>query len=252
MSLLTDLVASYALDEASGDALDAHASKTLTETSGLIGAATGKVSGARDYERGDTEYHFRADSAFSLTGDFTVSVWLKPESVASGDGTYGAGGCSHMTGDQAGDWWISVNSAGDIVCVHFDIAGENVAGRMTTDTAYATNGAWTHVVFRLFGSTYTIWVDGVSRAFTAETTDSAWSDLGGFSIGWQYDGGGAYRWDGLVDQLDVWSRALTDGEIGEVNNAGAGLAYADFGEGGGEESAIAVIVVHLNRLRRAG
>lgn len=49
MAIIDNLVSYWKLDEASGNALDAHGSNTLIETSGAIAAAGGKINGARDF-----------------------------------------------------------------------------------------------------------------------------------------------------------------------------------------------------------
>ncbi len=34
-----------------------------------------------------------------------------------------------------------------------------------------------------------------------------------------------YRWDGLIDEIGIWDRALTDDEISDLYNDGEGLPY---------------------------
>ena len=79
MSLLTDLVSYWKLDEASGDALDSHGTNNLT-VNGSIGTAAGKIGSARDLESsGSDQYFSLADNASLSTGDidFSVAGWVK-------------------------------------------------------------------------------------------------------------------------------------------------------------------------------
>ena len=54
---------------------------TLTDTN-TVGATTGKVSGARDFELSNSEYFTIADNAALSVGDvaFTVAAWVNLES----------------------------------------------------------------------------------------------------------------------------------------------------------------------------
>lgn len=74
--------AQWKADEASGSLIDAVAAQDAVETSGTIAAATGKVSGARDYELGDTEYFEATHNSVLQTGDvpFAMSFWVHAES----------------------------------------------------------------------------------------------------------------------------------------------------------------------------
>jgi hypothetical protein len=226
MAVIDNLVAYYSLGEASGDALDAHASKTATENNGAIASTTGKVGNARDFEQGSTQFFQRTDSDFLQTGDFTIQAWVKPEALAGNTGGYGAGILSHMSSETAGDWWLAVDSTGAVAFAHFATGGANAAGLHFTDaSSLLADATWAHIVARRSSGTYTIWVDGVSRAFSNISTASGWGTLG-FSIGRQYTSGG-YLWDGLIDEAAVWSAAKSDADIAWLYNSGAGRSYAD-------------------------
>jgi hypothetical protein len=224
MAVITDMVEYYSLDEASGNALGAHASKTATDTN-TVTAGTGKVSGARDFEQSSSQYFTRSDSAFTFTGDFTVSVWVKPESLLSNAGGYGAGIASQMTSDSAGDWWVSADVDGAVVFAHWGNSGADTNGRRTTGASKLSNGNWAHVVCRNSGGTFTVWVNGVSESLTEDSTASGWGTQG-FSIGRQYTGG-TYHFDGLIDELGIWGAAKSNDDIAWLYNSGSGRSYAD-------------------------
>src|SRR5690606_38146388 len=106
MALTDDLISYWKLDEASGNAVDAHGSNTLTETSGTIDAATGKINGGRDFEAIDTEYFTCADNAGLSAGDvdFTIAGWVNLESSA-----FGAIASKHNGTTAAGSEWTLVH-----------------------------------------------------------------------------------------------------------------------------------------------
>src|SRR5262245_41342588 len=86
MAVITSLVAYYSLDESSGDAIDAHGTNTCTDNN-TVGAATGKVAGCRDFERGNAEWFNHASNASLVTGDidFTIAAWVQLESKGSAE-----------------------------------------------------------------------------------------------------------------------------------------------------------------------
>jgi hypothetical protein len=70
------VVAAYALDEASGNAVEQVNGYDATETGGTIASAAGKLGNARDFEAVDTEWFQRADNADLSVGniDFMARV----------------------------------------------------------------------------------------------------------------------------------------------------------------------------------
>jgi len=66
-------------------------------------------------------------------------------------------------------------------------------------------------------------------ALTAAHTTGCQDGTNNFLIG-AIHGGGDYM-DGLVDEVGIWNKVLTSGEITDLYNSGSGLAYP-FGEGG--------------------
>lgn len=220
-SLLDFLVAYYPLDEPSGSALDAHGSKDLTE-SGTVGAAAGKVAGARDFEDGGSDHFGRADGAFSFQGDFTAACWIRPETL-SGAPPEGRGVVGYMSGDNAGDWWLSARSDGALVFGHLANAAPDADGARRTAAGKVSDGVWAHVAVRKSGGAFAVFVNGTEVGWTGFSTGSGWADVG-FSVGRQYTGT-SYDWDGLIDEVGVWSRALSDAEVAQLYNSGAGLGY---------------------------
>ena len=56
MALIDSLGGYWKMDEASGDALDSHGSNNLTDNDTVAASTDGKINGARDFEKGFSEY----------------------------------------------------------------------------------------------------------------------------------------------------------------------------------------------------
>lgn len=230
MVLTDDLIAYYRLQEASGMRADSHtAARHLTDHNST-GQALGKIDQAAAFTRASNMYLDLADSAFSLTTDFTISAWVYREGTGA-DSTFGAGVACYRTGETVGDWVLGVNDDGAVIFSHW-ITGvaANVSQHTTTATGLSTLETWDHILVRRAGTTYTIWTDGVSRAFTNGDPASGWGTLQ-FSIGRHYISG-TYTWNGRIDCVGVWARALTDAEIA-VLASGVEYPWSEPGGGGG-------------------
>ena len=88
MSLLTDLISYWPLNEASGSALDSHGANGLALGVDPVGSGVGKVyATARDLEvSSDTQYFTIASNASLQTGDinFSAAVWFLVEDFTAG------------------------------------------------------------------------------------------------------------------------------------------------------------------------
>ena len=221
MALTDNLVSYWKLDEASGDALDAHGSSTLTEHgTGGVGSAAGVISNARDFESSDSDYFDHADSTDLSAGDidFTFAAWVKLESDAAS-----------MTVLAKGDWnangeysfrWNSYTWAFE-VCSGSGFAGYTLLTEHTID--YVT-GAWYYVVF---------WHDSVNNLIgisannatpvTTSYSGGVYDGSGAFNLGRQL--GNGRHMDGLIDEVGFWKRVLTSQERTDLYSSGAGLAY---------------------------
>lgn len=223
MPLITSLISYWKLNESSGDAVDSHGTNTLTETSGTIAAATGKITGARDFELGDTEYFTRADNAALSTGDidFTVAAWVWMESKPATDMTIMA---KHNATIAGSEYQLIWNAAGDRFLLETLRAPATATAVTANNFGAPSTGTWYHVVG---------WHDSVNNitgisvnAGTANTTafsggcnDSTTAfTIGAGSTGVSY-------WDGLICEAGFWKKVLTSTERTSLYRGGTGLAY---------------------------
>lgn len=233
MALIDDLVSSWELDEASGNALDSHGSSPLTETGGTIGTGTGLVySTARDFESADTECFERADSAALSTGDidFTIEAWVNAETL-SGDHQI-------VTKDaRAGNIEYALKSEPSQsqqfrLYVSSDGGFGGFVGVVATNFGPPSTGTWYQVI---------AWHDAANNeigiavnAGTANTQAHSGGVLDAnspFRIGAL--GNDTEYWDGLIGPVRFWKRVLSSAERTELYNGGAGRDYAYISGGGG-------------------
>jgi hypothetical protein len=231
MSLSDNLIAYWSLDEASGNAIDAHSTNDLTETGGTITSTTGNVGNCRAFLTADTEYFELADNAALSTGDidFTVAFWFK---ILSGTiATFPL---------YLGKW--SATAAQKEHCIYQDTNANRltaVFGHSTSTTNLVANNFGALSTDTWYFATY--WHDSVNNqigiAVNAGTADTAAHSAG------INDGSGSFRLghadgetnglDGFLDEVGFWKRVLSSAERTELYNGGSGRDYAYITAGGG-------------------
>lgn len=220
---MINLISHWKLDEASGNALDSHGSNELTETSGTIGTAAGKVGNARDLEAGDTEYFSIADNDDLSTGDvaFTLGGWVNLESKGAARiiASKGAGPVSDANTEfqlfysAASDRFAFAvaNGTADVVVVATDF------GSPSTSTWYFVLGWHDPVANKIYIS--------VNNSTPAETALATGVNAGNADFVLGASPLQSLYWDGLIDEFSFWKRVLTADERTRLYNGGTGLAY---------------------------
>ena len=179
---------------------------------GLLG--TGLYFDHLDYIEIDDEAHFDGTAEA-----FTVSCWVRHNWVwgQGGNDEFVTKGNKHQNGWTLGraydaDW------------------GKTSANNQDVETsALANPGVWIHVVSRYDGNTLSLHVDGDEKA--AENIGPMSPNNVPVYIGCGADmdgnpsGSGPVwgRYKGWIDEVAVWDRALTDPEIDQLYNNGAGM-----------------------------
>jgi len=168
------------------------------------------LDGAQDYITLGT------DAAFNLTGDHSIEMWVKTSSAArrglfhrlENGGAYP--GYNFELGGFAG-------AAGQLAYYN-----GNTGWKYGTSTNVINNGSWHHIVIVVdadVGGTF--YKDGVADGDWADTTSGPPS-AGAIAaeIGRSYAGGNFFL--GALDEVRVYSKALSAGEVTAHYNAGAG------------------------------
>lgn len=221
MALTDQLISYWKLDEASGNAVDAHGSSPLTDVNG-VGSAAGKIGTARDFEADSSQSLTAADSPALSTGDidFTVACWVMLESVGA-DRVIAA----KRSSSTVSEWVLRYGTSSQRfqILVH-DSGGTQIGAATASNFGALSVGVWYYVV---------AWHDSVNNQVgisvngtvnTAATTGAPSDTAGVFRVG-AMNVSAVNFWDGLIDALGFWKRVLTSQERSDLYNSGNGLAY---------------------------
>lgn len=217
--LLTDLVAHWKMNEASGIRADSHGANDLTDNN-TVGSGAGKIDGAADFEDGNSEYLSIADNpTIRLGADsaFTVAAWVFMETSLNN--------AILTKEDGAGGYEFRLWHRNTTSTFRFDVSNGTTATEVSLSGG-ASDGTWylilawhdpanDKICIQVNGGT----VDEVS--WTGGTLGGS----GNLIIGAQ---NGVWFWDGLIDSVSIWKRVLTSTERTDLYNGGAGLDYESF------------------------
>lgn len=216
MAIIDGLQSYWKLDEASGDAIDAHGSNDLTNTNVTYGE-TGKINDCYGYDGDDTSI----GDAIGDIDNISWSCWAQTtnnelQQVVTADSNDVA------TVRIVGPSWESYLPS---FVVYIGASWYAVSGN-----AQLSTNTWYHLVGTYDGETVKMYINGTLQ--TDQNTDPSadCNVLGNAHLGvhantWSHD------LQGLLDEVGVWNRALTQAEVTELYNSGNGLAYP-FAAGG--------------------
>lgn len=223
MALTDNLVSYWKMDEASGNRADAHGANTLTDNN-TVGAATGIINNAADFELSSSESLSILDvtqSGLDLAGDMTISMWIKPESMT------GSHGLVTKFRDLAG------NKSYRLHCTTTDIALTLTSNGTTETSAIWTftlsAGTWYHLVlvYTASAGSATLYVNNTSQGAKTGLSTSVFNSVSVFRLGSRSSALDVAEqfFDGLMDEVGIWSRTLSSTEVATLYGGGAGLAY---------------------------
>lgn len=157
---------------------------------------------------GGSQYVFNSNLVQALSGDMTVSCWVRYTTTA--------GAALDLT--DSGSAGLQIREDGTLGRLGWVNAGGPSTALYTTWSLHL-DGRWHHVAYVREGTTYRMYVD---NRFVGE--------CGGTVVGYTKlfagkNSAGTY-WVGKMDDLRIYNRALTWGEVGSLK-AGEGMGYVD-------------------------
>ena len=204
MALATNLVSYYKLDNTS----DSVGSNTLTNNNSVTFVA-GKIGNGANFVSASYQYFSNAPTPNTGAGAFTISTWLKTSSSPTVNPIYDFGTRNtnqnfdlyiNSTGKLTGNFWTGVGIAQSSTTVN---TGNWVFGTVTYDGTYTR-----------------IYVNGILEGTSTANTANIVANL--HVIG--NDGGTTY-YNGMLDEMGIWNRALSADEVSQLFNSGRGNAY---------------------------
>lgn len=227
--LLTGIQAYWKLDEASGNAIDAHASYDGTQWNTPTLNQTGKIGTSWLFANASDEgaYCGTVIGDFGIN-DFSISLWFYLTSQP-GDGTAFATAGKYQ--GAAPQWYVGVS--GSATTTHYPMVYERLSATAHTalDTTDCQINTWYHFVATFNRDGYVnIYINGTQQGTPLDISASSAVDMNNtenFLIGGRILSD-SRSFDGRIDEVGIWYRVLTQTDINFLYNSGNGLGYDDF------------------------
>jgi Concanavalin A-like lectin/glucanases superfamily/Bacterial Ig-like domain/Bacterial Ig domain len=208
----TGLVASYSFDEGSGtSALDSSGNgKTATVVGATWGA--GRFGSGLTFDGVNDRVDLPGLGTFYDSG-FTLEAWVNKQGAKTDVATVG----TWVGGTQNGGPMLWVHNA---VGRHYLTLYKAGAGYLDSGSSPAV-GQWQHLAATYDGATARFYVNGgetANRAHVGNVGDSNTWRIGAYGPG----PGGFF--DGIIDEVRVYNRAISAAEVQEDMNTGVGPA----------------------------
>lgn len=186
------------------DLTDTNGGADLSLVNTPVFTSSGKIGGAYDFEDADLD-GMSFTSNLNPTGPFTISLWVKPESISVSD--------LYVKTNVGMLWLYSDNRMYTFTCAGSS-SGTRYGGNSFNTATKPSIGVWTHIVWSspTRGGTQTIYKNNVS--YTSSTSaDGTCSGYVG-RLGLETTNTNPY--DGLIDEVYIWNRTLNASEISEI------------------------------------
>lgn len=227
MALTDQLVAYYKLDESSGNPVDSSGNGYTLTNNNTVAFATGKINNGADFGSANSSKWFNNNGLHGFTSALnavSLSCWVNI-TTAPGTGEVQQFVQSFIGEVSGGDWKIFYLDAAGVKKLYIQNDGGGSSAYNTT----LTTGTWYHLVLTFSGvnaaGSSKLYLNGaeVISANLYGTIDySPYTDV--FAVGSSRNGSSNFT-KGLIDEIGMWSRALSSTEVTSLYNSGSGLTY---------------------------
>ena len=208
MALTDNIVSYWKLD---GNSNDSAGSYNGTDTSITYGTDYGKIGQGAKFDATTDKIAF---SDWQLgTNNFSISFWFNPTSRTV---NYYYIDVKKSTSPSV--YWGIYTGAGATTKIRLN--HYQSSDNYWDSTGTFSTGTWYHLVYTRDGDTMKLYING---SYDSQKTGYSTRDFNGTNF--QYLGGYSKSENFYLDEVGVWSRALTTDEITALYNSGNGLTY---------------------------
>ncbi|MCK5018400.1 MAG: LamG domain-containing protein [Candidatus Peribacteraceae bacterium] len=213
-----DLVSVWDLDETSGtDVFDEHSSNDGVRTASILQNITTVTNITPGYQgAGSSSERVDIPTFNFLSGDFSVSLWTNASGSSTARGFFNK---RQVLSPNVGFVIIYDSDGFANLVIDEGATATNIAGTSSID------GGQHHIVATRDGGTITLYVNNVNEnSDTGLTTDLDNSN----ELKFFNNRINTAIYDGTLDQVAIWTKALSTEEISALYNSGNGLNYTNW------------------------
>jgi len=234
-NVMQGLVGYWPLDEGSGtiahDASGNGHNGTLDNGPEWVTGADAKMgTGALLFDGTDDRVSIDSFDVVGGSG-ITIACWFKASNLDTPGNDPRM--VSKATGGASDAHWFMLSSSrvGDQKVLRFRLKTDGATGEIKADPEGSIElDVWIHAALTWDGSTMLIYKNGAQVGTLAKVGELTVDPDVNMAIGNQPDGAENRPFDGIIDDIAIWNRALTQTEIGEVMASGVPAAVEPDGK----------------------
>lgn len=214
------LVGWWKFDEEDGTvAIDSSGHDRHGTLTGSVARVDGLFGRALDFEHGNADDAVVVPAFDLPEGGISMTAWIRPESFSQHDARIIEKASGVASANDA--WWmLGSNSSGSNYVLRFRLKTNDDRDSTTLLAAsgHLSAGEWAHTAATWDGTNMFLYKDGeqVGQSGKGGTAVAANPDLD-MTIGNSIVGGAGLRaWDGLIDDVRVYNKALTFNDLDQV------------------------------------
>jgi len=217
MSLLTNLVSYYKME---GNSNDSVGSNNGTDSSISYSNSYGKINQGASFSGILSKINFGNVMGSTFTSAHTINMWVKPTSFSTAIGLLAK---TDLNIPNPID--TAINNTNNII--YYLGNGTATINNINTTSAGLSLDTYYMITFVYSGSGgYTgmsIYLNGSTATTTGNTNGSISDSSNNLMLGQRSDN--TRNSNAQIDEVGVWSRALSGTEVSELYNSGTGLSY---------------------------
>jgi len=226
--LLDGLVSYWKFDETTGTtASDSHGSNDGTLSNSRIFGTDGKINKGADFTKGDDDISFGSGVGIGGANARSFGFWFNVNTI----GTPLLGGWGDTTSNDA-SFYIMLDSGmsgyPNVLMLNVNSPTYHLATRFKPD-----EDTWYYVIVSYDGTTIKIYIDGVEQQLYRHDTGATITgqytlntNTGAMYLGKRSPNVFSERhFDGLIDEVAIYDRALSEDEIEALYFNGTGIQY---------------------------
>ncbi len=157
--------------------------------------------------------------ALDVSGQqLSIAVWFKVDDFGIPDARLISKATSTAEADH---YWMLSTFDSNGMKLRFRLKTNGVTTTLIASSGNLTPGVWTHAAAVYDGATMRIYKDGVEVGTTSKTGALSTSSAVNVAIGNQPTGGGSMPFDGSIDDVRIYGKALSQPEVASLT-AGSG------------------------------
>ena len=161
------------------------------------------------------------DPSLDPATNFSIELWVKTNQDCTGNKVFVG---RYRNGPGEASWWVGCTNNGTNNVASFSLRSSTATVLQLDGNTEIKDNAWHYIVAKRDGGSNFLYVDNVKQAEQVQAYTGNFISTMDLTIGYYND---AYQFNGVLDEIALYNRGLTESEISNHYNGGVGQSYCN-------------------------